>query len=136
MNPSILIAACCVTLFYPPCCFLLSKNYQKTVVRFLNFYSVKSCITGKKNLESWYSTMNYNLMIHVFPIMKIIGSIFFCSSVMTVLLSFIISCRLIIWYLLWFTIIIGGTGCFTWTPIPFWFIFTRAVWLMLYKYSL
>ena len=39
------------------------------------------------------------------------------------------------WYLLFYTIIIGGSGFFTRIPDPFLIVFSRAVWLMLYKYS-
>ena len=74
----------------------------------------------------WWST---------FPFIHIIGRNVICSYIMMILLTFIIMCRLKMWYLLWSTIIIGVTGCFTITPIPLWIILTTSVWIMLYKYS-
>ena len=82
--------------------------------------------------EDWYSTINATLMIHFPPFIHIKGKILLCNY-MTILLTLIIRCRLIMWYMLWSAIIFGGTKCFMITPLPLWIIFTRAVWLMLYK---
>ena len=79
--------------------------------------------------------MNDTLLIQFFPIMHIIGRNFLCSSIMTILLTFVIRCNLIMWYVLWFTIIIGGTGCFMITTIPICFIFNWVVLLIISKYS-
>ena len=85
-------------------------------------------------LEDWYSTINATLMIQFSPSIQYFLRIFLCYSIMAILLTFIIRRRLIMWYLLWSTIIIGGTWCFSRTQIVFWIFLTRAVWLMLYKY--
>ena len=82
----------------------------------------------------WYSTMNSIFMIHFSPFMQTTGRKFLCNYITKILLIFIIKCRLIMWSLLCSMIIIGGTGCSTRTSIFFYIIFTRAVWLMLYKY--
>ena len=84
---------------------------------------------------NFYSNMNAILKIHFPHILIIIGKNVSRSSIMTILLTFIKSCRLIIWYMLWSTIIIAGTGCFTRIPIPFCIIFNIEVWLKLSKYS-
>ena len=56
-----------------------------------------------------------------------------CCYIMKVLLIFVIRIWLIIWSLLWYKIIIGGTWCFTIIKIMFWINFTRAVLLMHYN---
>ena len=83
----------------------------------------------------WYSNTNTTLMIQFFHFIFIIGGGLTCNSIMMILLSFFIRCRLVMWYILLYTTIIGGTGCFLITPTLFWIVFTRAVWLILYKYS-
>ena len=102
------------------CCFLWSNNYQKKEVGFLILL-----FGNKRNYLNvfygwgWYSTMNATLMIPLFPIVHIKGRIFLCSSVIMILLTFIISFMLVILSLLWFMIIICGTECFARTPLPF-----------------
>ena len=98
---------------------------------FRNKISYGNIVTG----GGWYFTMNTNLMIHFFTFIKIIGIIVSCSSIMIILFIFIIRCRLIMWLLLLSMIIINGTGWFERMLTLFWNIFTRAVQLMLYKYS-
>ena len=55
------------------------------------------------------------------------------SSMIPISLTVIILWRLMKRPLLFSTIILGGTCCFKWTPIAYWIIFERAVWLTLYK---
>ena len=81
----------------------------------------------------WYTTINDNLFIHFTPIMYIYGRNLLCYSIMTLLLMFVISIRLIIKLLLLFTIIICRNVCFLIIPINLCFNFTRAVWFMIYK---
>ena len=78
--------------------------------------------------------MNATLINPLSPIMHIIGRNFLCSYIIRILLVFIIRYRLIIGSLLCSFITIYSTGCFIITQIPFWVVFTRAVWLMIYKF--
>ena len=77
--------------------------------------------------------MNSTLMIHFFYFIRIIGRNVSCGSIMVIQLAFIIRCNLIVWYLS--MIIIGDNGCFLIITTPFFIVFTRAVWLMIYQYS-
>ena len=76
----------------------------------------------------WYSYMNDTLMIHSHTFICIIGRSFQYSSIMTIILTLIIRCKLVIWSLLLSTIITGGTKWFTITPTLVRDIFTRSVW--------
>ena len=86
--------------------------------------------------RGWYYTMNATLTIQFLPFIQIIGGIVLCSSTMAIMLKFIIRCMLMMWSMLSFTIIIGGTEWLPGTPTLFWITFTITAWLMLYKYSL
>ena len=77
--------------------------------------------------------MNSTLMIHFFYFIRIIGRNVSCGSIIVIQLAFIIRCNLIVWYLS--MIIIGDNGCFLIITTPFFIVFTRAVWLMIYQYS-
>ena len=83
----------------------------------------------------WYSTRNDTLVIPFYFFMHIIGRKFLCSYIIKILLTLILRCGLIIWSLLWYTIIVGGTVFFMRALLPFCIIFTIEVGLMLYKYS-
>ena len=134
-NTSLSIAVWYVTLYYALFYFLWLNNCQNEVFFNIFLLSNKWNYYNMFYVGGLYSTINDTLMIHFSPIMKIVGRKFLCGSIMAILLMFIIRWRLIMWYLLWSTIIIGRTDCFMRTPIPFWTIFIRAVWYMLYKYS-
>ena len=83
----------------------------------------------------FYSTMNANLIIHFFPFIYIVKISVLYSSIMDILLTLIILCRLIIWCLLFSTIINGGACFLPIAPTAFWDIFAIAVRLRLYKNS-
>ena len=80
----------------------------------------------------WYSTMNTTLFILFLPIMHISGGKCLCCSIMDILLTMVISSRLIMWFIQLPTIIIGGAWCFVIIPIMFWFNLTRAVCVLWY----
>ena len=82
----------------------------------------------------WYSTMNATLMINFPPFICIEQGSVSWSSIMLILLTFIILRSLIICSLLLSKIIPGGTGCFSITQTVFCIIFTGEVWLTLYKH--
>ena len=67
----------------------------------------------------WYTTMNATLIIHVSPIIHISGREILCCSMITILLTFVLRIRLLIWYLFCSRIIIGGTWWITRIPITF-----------------
>ena len=135
LDSSLSITAWYVNVAYSPFRFLYPKNVQNKWVDYIYI----DVMEQEKLLEhvlwrgvvfhyEWY--FDYNS----YPFIHIIGRIFLCSSIMMVLLKFIISYMLIIWSLLWSKISIFGTGCFTRNPLPLWIVFNRAVWLMLYKF--
>ena len=125
------------TFAYAHVCFLPSKNFQNKKVDIFNMFlfwnssNYGTVFSG----GGWYSTMDATLVIHFSPFIRIIGRRISCSSIVKILLTFIVRFRFIMWYLLVSMIINGGTGFFTRTPTQFWVIFAKAVWLMLYKYS-
>ena len=83
----------------------------------------------------WYYTMNHILMIKILSFIYIVRRSVLCSSIMPILLMFIMFWRLIMLSLLCSTINRCETGCFTRTKIAFWIIFTRVVILNLYKHT-
>ena len=91
-----------------------------------------------KNMFSWgdyYYTMNANMMIYFPPFKRITERSILRGSTITILLMFIIMCRLTMWFMLLSTTIIAGTVLFLIKSNAFWIIFNRAVLLTPYKYS-
>ena len=74
-----------------------------------------------------YSTINSTLMIIFFISICIEQRRVLWSSIMKILLTFIILRSLIIWSLLLSKILLGVTGCFLRTPIALWIILTRGM---------
>ena len=124
---------------YAPCCFLSSYNFQnKEVDFFLMFLFSKMGYYryifsgGGGGITLWTLLWRSTFSLFCEFLQRSVS----CGSIMPILLTFIILCMLIIWYMLFYTTIIGGTCCFPKMTTELWIIFTRAVWLTLYKHSL
>ena len=95
--------------------------------RFIGYYG--DILIG----SSWYSTMNFTMMLWFFVYLCIKGIIFLVSSILSTLLTVVILWRLLKLHLLFCRIILVGTGLLPWTPIMLWIIFKIAECLTLYK---
>ena len=87
---------------------------------------------------SWwrrYCTINVTMMLGFFASIWIQRRRVWCFSITEILLTLTIFCVLLKWPLLLFPILICVTGYFLWTPIGFWIIFRRPVWLAVYKHT-
>ena len=69
----------------------------------------------------WYSTMAATFFISFPPIMHIYRWNLLCCSIMMIMLTLVIHIRLIIRFILFFTIIIGGFWYLEKMPITLWF---------------
>ena len=71
------------------------------------------------------------LRLSILPIFHIYVRSLFCCFIMTIRLTLVISSRLIMQFILFSTIIIGGTWWFMIITITLWLIYTRVVCVMI-----